>query len=81
MKLFEEASFTDTEMDIIKANLGNSVVVRYLRSLAQQAAIDLALGSDRLREPSHEYQVKNAFLHGSVATIMDIVDIATTPVI
>ena len=79
MKLFDEVILSDTEIAIVKERLSNPVVIKYLRSLAQNAAIDAVMDNNRLTsEPDDIYKVKNAFLQGTIAAVSDLVDIALT---
>lgn len=79
MKLFTDPEYTEEEMAIIQSHLSEPLVVRYLRGLAQVAAMDLATSFDRITEEPVVYQTKNAFLHGSIQALSDLVDIAKPP--
>lgn len=77
MQVFPEVTFTDTEIAIIKTALSNPLVLKYLKSLAQNAAADAVLDYDRLTsETAEQYKVKNAFLQGTIAAVVDLVDLA-----
>lgn len=79
MQLFEDLVLSDTEIAIVKERLSNPVVIKYLKSLAQNAAIDAVMDNNRLTTESDDiYKVKNAFLQGTIAAISDLVDIAET---
>ena len=79
MKLFEDIVLSDTEVAIVKEKLSNPVVIKYLRSLAQNAAIDAVMDNNRLTTEADDiYKVKNAFLQGTIAAVSDLVDIAET---
>ena len=76
MKLFIEATYTETESKLIKQYLSQPVVVKYLRGLAQVAATDIATSPNLLITNPQEYQNKHAFLMGAIATLSDLVDLA-----
>jgi hypothetical protein len=77
MQVFTEITFTDTEISLIRESLSNPLVIKYLRSLAYNAASDAVLDNSRLTsESSEEYKVKNAFLQGTIAAVIDLVDLA-----
>jgi len=79
-KLFQTAVMTETEIEIVKEAMSNPAVGKYLRILATNAAADMALSNDRVMgkevEDPHTYQVKNAFIQGTIATLADLVDLA-----
>ena len=77
MKLFNEPTYSETEINIIKSHLSDPLVVKYLQGLAQVAAMDIATSPNLLLTSPIEYQNKHAFLMGTVAAISDLVDLAT----
>lgn len=79
MQLFPLPEYTKEEIAIIRKALSEPLVVRYLRGLAQVAATDIATSFERITEDAVMYQTKNAFQHGAIAALSDLVDLAEQP--
>lgn len=74
MALFDIITMTEEEMHVVRAKLADPVVMKYLKALAVNSSIDLAVAHERvMSEDADTYKVKNAFIHGAIEAINDIV--------
>lgn len=74
MALFEIVELTRTEVDIVRERLAHPTVLKYLKGLAQNSAVDLAVAYERsLSESPAQYMQKNAFIHGTIEALNQLV--------
>lgn len=77
MILFENKAFSDTELTLIHAALTDPLVKRYILSLAQQQAEDLA--TEPIAAVSMQpidYAIKASAIQGSINALLQLVNIA-----
>ncbi len=81
--IFEIPVTSEEELALIADRLGTPEVVKYLRALAYDAAVQIAqevpMSQGGGADVCVDYTIKSSFIKGSLAILMQLIDTAKEP--